>query len=81
MRKIIESTLVSLDGVFESPHVWATEYFDHEGEQYALDLLLASDAMLMGRKTYESSPRLFRTKGVITAVASTRCKSTCSPTV
>ena len=53
MRRIIESTLVSLDGVFESPHVWATEYFDHEAEKYALDLLLASDAMLMGRKTYE----------------------------
>src|SRR5262245_12498731 len=53
MRKIIESTLVSLDGVFENPHVWATEYFDHEAETYALDLLSASDAMLMGRKTYE----------------------------
>jgi dihydrofolate reductase len=53
MRKIIESTLVSLDGVFESPHVWATEYFDHEAEKYALDLLLTSAAMLMGRKTYE----------------------------
>ena len=30
MRKIIESTLVSLDGVFGDPHRWATEYFDHE---------------------------------------------------
>jgi dihydrofolate reductase len=53
MRKIIESTLVSLDGVFENPHIWATEYFDQEAEKYALDLLSASDAMLMGRKTYE----------------------------
>lgn len=53
MRKIIESTLVSLDGVFENPHIWATEYFDQEAEKYALELLLASDAMLMGRKTYE----------------------------
>ena len=53
MRKIIESTLVSLDGVFENPHIWATEYFDHEAENYALGLLRASDAMLMGRKTYE----------------------------
>jgi dihydrofolate reductase len=42
-----------LDGVFENPHIWATEYFDHEAENYALELLLASDAMLMGRKTYE----------------------------
>jgi len=53
MRKIIESTLVSLDGVFGEPHTWATEYFDQEAQSYALDLLLAADAMLMGRRTYE----------------------------
>jgi dihydrofolate reductase len=53
MRKIIESTLVSLDGVIEDPHLWATEYFDSEAENYALELLSTSDAMLMGRRTYE----------------------------
>ena len=53
MRKIIESTLVSLDGVIEDPHLWATEYFDSEAENYALQLLSTSDAMLMGRRTYE----------------------------
>jgi dihydrofolate reductase len=53
MRKIIESTLVSLDGVIEHPHLWATEYFDSEAEKYALELLSTSDAMLMGRRTYE----------------------------
>jgi dihydrofolate reductase len=53
MRKIIESTLVSLDGVIENPHLWATEYFDSEAEKYALELLSTSDAMLMGRRTYE----------------------------
>jgi len=53
MRKIIESTLLSLDGGFEDPHIWASEYFDQEAEQYALDLLLKADAMLMGRRTYE----------------------------
>ena len=53
MRKIIESTLISLDGVFGDPHIWATEYFDHEAEGYALELLEAADAMLMGRRTYE----------------------------
>jgi dihydrofolate reductase len=51
--RIIESTLVSLDGVFGHPHLWATEYFDHEAEKYALELLSAADAMLMGRATYE----------------------------
>src|SRR5262245_48343497 len=53
MRKIVESTLVSLDGVFENPHVWATEYFDREAEDYALALLSDADAMLMGRRSYE----------------------------
>jgi dihydrofolate reductase len=53
MRKIIESTLVSLDGVFTDPHIWATEYFDHEAEARALEALASADAMLMGRRTYE----------------------------
>jgi dihydrofolate reductase len=53
MRKIIESTLVSLDSVIEDPHLWATEYFDSEAENYALELLSTSEAMLMGRGTYE----------------------------
>jgi dihydrofolate reductase len=53
LRKIIQSTLVSLDGVIGDPHLWATKYFDSEAEQYALELLLESDAMLMGRRTYE----------------------------
>lgn len=53
MRKIIESTLVSLDGVIEHPHLWTMQYFDSEAEKYALDLLSTSDAMLMGRRTYE----------------------------
>ena len=53
MRKIIESTLVSLDGVIGDPHLWATDYFDSEAENYALELLSTSDAMLMGRQTYE----------------------------
>ena len=59
MRKIIESTVMSLDGVFGDPHTWATEYFDHEAEQYALELLAASDAMLMGRHTYEFFAKAF----------------------
>ena len=53
MRKIIESTLVSLDGVIGDPHLWATPYFDSEAEKHALELLSTSDAMLMGRQTYE----------------------------
>jgi len=54
MRKIIESTLVSLDGVIGDPQAWASDYFDEEARADALERLLASDAMLMGRRTYEA---------------------------
>src|SRR6266542_1885458 len=53
MRKIIESTLVSLDGVIGDPHLWAMNYFDNEAQEDSLEMLLASDAMLMWRRTYE----------------------------
>jgi dihydrofolate reductase len=53
MRRIVESTLLSLDGVIGSPHLWASERFDEESRAAALEQLQASDAMLMGRRTYE----------------------------
>jgi dihydrofolate reductase len=53
MRKITESTLVSLDGVIGEPYLWASERFDDEARAGALAQLRASDAMLMGRRTYE----------------------------
>ena len=71
MRKIIESTLVSLDGVFGDPHIWATEYFEPEAERYALELLSMADAMLMGRRTYEFFAAAFPIKQASTALGST----------
>ena len=53
MRKIIESTLVSLDGVIGDPQVWAEPYFDDEARELAIKQLRVTDAMLMGRRTYE----------------------------
>jgi dihydrofolate reductase len=53
MRKIIESTLVSADGVVGSPPLWAMDYRDQEITRDALERLSGSDAMLMGRGTYE----------------------------
>jgi dihydrofolate reductase len=59
MRRIIESTLLSLDGVIGGPHLWASERFDQESRTAALEQLEASDAMLMGRRTYEIFSRLW----------------------
>jgi dihydrofolate reductase len=53
MRRIIESTFVSLDGVIGDPRAWVMQYFDNDSQHRALQELLASDAMLMGRGTYE----------------------------
>jgi dihydrofolate reductase len=51
MRKLIESTLVSLDGVIESPERWA--FFDAESAALATTQLDGFDAFVMGRVTYE----------------------------
>lgn len=53
MRKLVESTFVTLDGVISSPEDWGPPYWDDEHDRYAHDLLWASDALLLGRKTYE----------------------------
>ena len=56
MRKIINSTYISLDGVVELPHKWPTieRPNDGRGDQIQTDLLMACDAVLMGWRTYES---------------------------
>jgi dihydrofolate reductase len=53
MRKVIESTLVSADGVIGDPHLWTGEHFGEEATARALEQLTRSDAMVMGRRTYE----------------------------
>jgi dihydrofolate reductase len=53
MRKLVESTFVTLDGVIESPQNWSPPYWDDEHASYAQRLLSAADALLLGRMTYE----------------------------
>jgi dihydrofolate reductase len=60
MRKIIEYTLVSIDGVFEDPaRLGFIGYRDDAYLRDGLGLLLACDAMLMGRNTYESFAKIW----------------------
>ena len=49
MRKVIESTLASLDGVIGDPLIWINGYFGKQAQDVALAQLLVSDALLMGR--------------------------------
>jgi dihydrofolate reductase len=63
MRKLIESTFVSLDGVIDDtrpstasraqPQHWGHPYWDDDHAGYAGKLLSSADAMLLGRVTYE----------------------------
>jgi len=52
MRKLIESTHVSLGGEIGSPD-WAFPYLKEEHNDYAKQLLFAAGALLLGRLTYE----------------------------
>jgi dihydrofolate reductase len=55
MRKVIEYTLVSIDGVFTGPQILG--FMDYRDDAYMRDglgQLMACDAMLMGRTTYEN---------------------------
>ena len=57
MRKLIEITFMSLDGVIDAPDIVqeAQPYFlsNEEHGAYQKERLFAADALLLGRKTYE----------------------------
>jgi dihydrofolate reductase len=57
MRKLIEITFMSLDGVMDAPDIVqeAQPYFlsNEEHDKYQKGRLFAADALLLGRKTYQ----------------------------
>lgn len=53
MRKLVSSFFISLDGVVESPQSWHFPYFDEEMGAVVGEAIAASDAFLLGRRTYE----------------------------
>jgi dihydrofolate reductase len=63
MRRIINSTYISLDGVIENPQDWpASEVEDDAGTVIQTELLFACDAVLMGRRTYEAFAPVWPTR-------------------
>jgi dihydrofolate reductase len=63
MRRIINSTYISLDGVIENPQDWpASEVEDDAGTLIQTELLFACDAVLMGRRTYEGFAPVWTTR-------------------
>jgi dihydrofolate reductase len=53
VRKVVALELVSLDGLMESPEEWAFSYSNDEMEEANASGMAASDALLLGRVTYE----------------------------
>ncbi len=53
MSRIVVTEFVSLDGVFEDPHLWHFPFFDDAAGQYKGEELKDTAALLLGRKTYE----------------------------
>ena len=53
MRRVVVSEFVSLDGVMEAPDKWHFQFWHEEMGKYKYDELFASDALLLGRVTYE----------------------------
>jgi dihydrofolate reductase len=61
MRKLIVTEYMTLDGVMEDPGGgekgghggWSHQFFNEEAGKYKFDELFSSDALLLGRVTYE----------------------------
>jgi len=72
MRKIIESTVVSLDGVIDDtypstvsraePQNWCQPYWDEDHANYSGKIMAGADAMLLGRVTYEGFAEAWSTR-------------------
>ena len=86
--KVVVSQFVTLDGVIEDPGGaedferggWAFK-FDRgdEGDRFKLDEVMASDALLLGRETYEGFAEAWPARdGRASPTSSTGCRSTSS---
>jgi len=53
VRKVVAAELISVDGIMESPERWAFAYSNDEMEEANASGMAASDALLIGRVTYE----------------------------
>ena len=66
MRRVIASEFVTLDGIVEDPS-WTFQFSSEQQEKFKFDELSASDALVLGRVTYEgfaaSWPRMTEQAG------------------
>lgn len=53
MKKLVLTTFMSLDGVFEEPGNWSMPYWNEETAKFKTEEFQATEALLLGRITYE----------------------------
>ena len=71
MRKLIVSEFVTLDGVMEAPggeeghphSGWVFDFHGPDQERYKLDEVMESEALLLGRVTYEGFSKAWPDRG------------------
>ena len=63
MRRVIASEIMALDGVMESPDKWHFPYFNDEMGEEIGAAMADSDAMLLGRVTYEEFAAFWPSQG------------------
>jgi dihydrofolate reductase len=61
MRRVVATEYVTLDGVMEEPGQWSFPFWSDEAAKFKSDELFASDALLLGRVTYEGFARAWPT--------------------
>jgi dihydrofolate reductase len=63
VRKVIAFTHATLDGFIDDPHEWSFEYANDELQEYASEMTLRADALLLGRITYEGMAQAWPARG------------------
>jgi dihydrofolate reductase len=53
MRKLIETTFMTLNSVIDNPQNWSGPYWDDEHTAYNVQLMEGVEALVLGRVTYE----------------------------
>src|ERR1700674_3238030 len=59
--RLVATEYLSMDGVFEEPGHWSGPWFKEEAGKFKWDELQATDALLLGRNTYEGFAKAWPT--------------------
>jgi dihydrofolate reductase len=59
--RLVATEYLSMDGVFEEPGHWSGQWFKEEAGKFKWDELQATDALLLGRITYEGFAKAWPT--------------------